>query len=644
MSDYIKLFETKSEQEYYRGSKDYITPHVSCTKDGKNIKYNNPFEMTYVDLGLPSGTLWASCNLGAHSPTEIGDYYAWGETEAQSVLTYTAYKFNGDTKYDISDRVKLELDDDASFAKLGMSDLGAPWQTPSMNQWLELIENCIDSYSETRNGVNCWILQYNSGKELIFPISGSLYYTEIYNDYAGYYWTNRLNHSDSSEAYCVVFDTDREEIDLGSNTTGAREEGFQIRPVIRPYEKIPLTIKPVNGLNGTSEISFNLDSSSDYDCPDNLYVSYDEGFNWNPYSGSFIELDTDATVSFKSDDVQAYAWETSSSEPISYWYFDIGGRLVDVYGNLGSMSCNNWGTNEEYISLSVDGSEFYHFFQNSWINSAENLILPFLNLTEYCYAGMFQNSEIKILPKLPATVLAEGCYSGMFSHCNNLTSINIDLPATIMKERCYYAMFRDCIKLESIPETLLQATTLADYCYADMFNGCTSLITLPEKLLNAAELKNYCYGGMFGNCSNLKHVPKKFLPSLKLDEACYSFMFAYCSNLIHAPALPAKNMKSSCYRSMFQNCISMEIAPVLPATTLKEYCYDSMFYGCTKLCFVKAMLMNTSDNNKWCTLGWLENVASTGTFVKYNMSSIVASNGNWIPSTWNVISVDYESE
>ena len=47
----------------------------------------------YVDLGLPSGTLWATCNLGASSPEEYGDYYAWGETEQKDYYDWDTYKF-----------------------------------------------------------------------------------------------------------------------------------------------------------------------------------------------------------------------------------------------------------------------------------------------------------------------------------------------------------------------------------------------------------------------------------------------------------------------------------------------------------------------------------------------------------------------
>ena len=76
---------------------------VSCTKQPNNVSGNyNGHD--YVDLGLPSGTLWATCNVGAEVSEGYGDYFAWGETEPKTVYDWTNYKYcNGDsdqlTKY-----------------------------------------------------------------------------------------------------------------------------------------------------------------------------------------------------------------------------------------------------------------------------------------------------------------------------------------------------------------------------------------------------------------------------------------------------------------------------------------------------------------------------------------------------------------
>ena len=96
----------------------------------------------WVDLGLPSGLLWAACNLGASSPEEYGDYYAWGETTTKEVYNWSMYKYsNGDydqlTKYCNSSSyghngftdnlTTLDAMDDAATQKLGSGARILPW-------------------------------------------------------------------------------------------------------------------------------------------------------------------------------------------------------------------------------------------------------------------------------------------------------------------------------------------------------------------------------------------------------------------------------------------------------------------------------------------------------------------------------------
>jgi hypothetical protein len=97
---------------------------------------------SYVDLGLPSGTLWATCNIGANSPEEYGYYFAWGETEGyndgKTTFDWSTYKWcNGSydslTKYKYSSsygtydyKTELDLDDDAAYV-----NWGAEWCMPS---------------------------------------------------------------------------------------------------------------------------------------------------------------------------------------------------------------------------------------------------------------------------------------------------------------------------------------------------------------------------------------------------------------------------------------------------------------------------------------------------------------------------------
>ena len=120
----------------------------SCSKDDdeeeKTVVENNPksVEHEYVDLGLPSGTLWATCNVGASKPEEYGDYFAWGEVKAKDKFDVSTYKwYNGSykaiTKYctdseygTVDNKTELLPEDDVATAYWGSS-----WCIPSSKQF-----------------------------------------------------------------------------------------------------------------------------------------------------------------------------------------------------------------------------------------------------------------------------------------------------------------------------------------------------------------------------------------------------------------------------------------------------------------------------------------------------------------------------
>ena len=86
---------------------------------------------------------------------------------------------------------------------------------------------------------------------------------------------------------------------------------------------------------------------------------------------------------------------------------------------------------------------------------------------------------------------------------------------------------------------------------------------------------------------------------------------------------------------MFKGCTSLTTAPELPATTLTTYCYQWMFQLCTNLNYIKCLATDISASN--CTTGWVNNVASTGTFVKAASMSSWTTGTNGIPEGWTVL-------
>lgn len=131
----------------------------------------------YVDLGLPSGNLWAECNLGASSPEAYGDYYAWGEVEPKQEYTYPNHKWYkegapslGFTKYNNEDgKLTLEDEDDAVIQKLGNG-----WRTPTLADFRELTNQKLTTIKKTTlNGVAGYqITSKKNGKSIFIPCAG----------------------------------------------------------------------------------------------------------------------------------------------------------------------------------------------------------------------------------------------------------------------------------------------------------------------------------------------------------------------------------------------------------------------------------------------------------------------------------------
>lgn len=189
---------------------------TSCTKDpdnGGNGGGNNGGGNTYngheyVDLGLPSGTLWATCNVGADMPEGYGDYFAWGETTPKTTYNWITYKYsnydgNGDLYYQITkycnneeygyngftDNLTVLLpEDDAATAYWGSG-----WCMPTLEQAIELKNNtvCTEVFQD---GVKGFLLTATNGKSLFLPLAGSNAANGLIGvGSAGDYWTSSLS-------------------------------------------------------------------------------------------------------------------------------------------------------------------------------------------------------------------------------------------------------------------------------------------------------------------------------------------------------------------------------------------------------------------------------------------------------------------
>lgn len=203
---YLKLFKQVSEYETFKESEEYITPNVSYVVDSNEVMFAPAVKtLTYnmVDLGLPSGTLWADRNVGATSPEDAGLYFAWGETvgwTAEQVVNGERV-FNNESYWDWDSNTQsyikyneanmyLQPEDDAATV-----NMGSEYRMPTRADFEELINyttrTVIDMNDNEYTGDDINNIDYNTllkGVKIIGPNSNF-----IFIPYAG-----RINSSDVS--------------------------------------------------------------------------------------------------------------------------------------------------------------------------------------------------------------------------------------------------------------------------------------------------------------------------------------------------------------------------------------------------------------------------------------------------------------
>lgn len=206
---------------------------IDTEKDAERKK--RVADVVTVDLGLPSGTLWADRNIGATSPEDYGDYYAWGETTTKSNYDWSNYKHGNGSTYDVSKkynksdgRTTLERIDDVACQKWGNG-----WCMPTHAQFQELKDNCTWTWT-SRNGKKGFEITGQNGKTIFLPAAGWRCCLEHIGVNAhGYYWSSSYTISSSSLIYAFglnfLYGNFGNDVDADHNSY--RSYGYSVRPV-----------------------------------------------------------------------------------------------------------------------------------------------------------------------------------------------------------------------------------------------------------------------------------------------------------------------------------------------------------------------------------------------------------------------------
>lgn len=239
----------------------------SCEKEDKDavtidqfqagiVKIKGSDGKTYeaVDMGFPSGTLWATCNMGATSPEQNGNYYAWGETETKTSYSIDNYKWYADrdqykiTKYCTNDErgyidhivgkidKKTALD---SIDNAVIVNMGSNWNMPTMTEYKELLYRTTCRWCKL-NGVYGYMFTSTekgyTDRSIFLPMGGQ--FDEDTNDFIGkfgFYWTRTIYSGETYSASVLQMDHKTADNITVTNTRRERYLGLPVRPIANKY-------------------------------------------------------------------------------------------------------------------------------------------------------------------------------------------------------------------------------------------------------------------------------------------------------------------------------------------------------------------------------------------------------------------------
>lgn len=333
MTKYIKLFNNHTQYETFMGSDELMLPNVSHCIEENEVHYN-PLHVIngheYIDLGLPSGTLWATMNIGAESEKDFGLYFAWGETQGYTAdqisgsatphrdFTWADYQL-GDggsgstnmTKYNETDgKTVLDLEDDAVNA-----NWGSDWHMPTLAQISELSEYATFSGNPQEIDGKYYYVVTVGDKSLLFPETHFANSGEILNWWDTYIWSSTIGtfppfRPETTEAYGIIPDGHW----TASNRINSIERftGVNIRGVVGNDDKI---WQIISDDITTSYLTITLDKTLPLDASNITLLASSTRNDYEAYPFT-VEKVNDTTYTFIYD-------EPYDRTPFNCYYFKI---------------------------------------------------------------------------------------------------------------------------------------------------------------------------------------------------------------------------------------------------------------------------------------------------------------------------------
>lgn len=214
---YVRAYATNEKGTSYGEDKSFTTLSTTGTINGYD----------WVDLGLPSGLKWATCNVGASSPEDYGDYYAWGETTTKSDYSSSNSTTCGLTISQLQSQGYIDGSGNLTPSHdAATANWGGSWRMPTKEEQQELIDNCTWTWT-TQNDVKGYKVTGPNSNHIFLPAAGLRYVSSLnYAGELGYYWSSTPNESDSNVAYSLYFNSSYHYV-----YWNYRYRGLSVRPV-----------------------------------------------------------------------------------------------------------------------------------------------------------------------------------------------------------------------------------------------------------------------------------------------------------------------------------------------------------------------------------------------------------------------------
>ena len=379
-------------------AKEAGTAVITVTTDdgGKTaectVTVTAPAEPVAIDLGL--SVKWATFNVGASSPEEYGDYFAWGETEPKSEYMWTNYRFRvtGDneenvtlSKYNtksghgtVDNRTCLELSDDAAYVNWGES-----WRMPTNSEWIELRDGCNWVWTTLGGKYGYRITSKTNGNSIFLPAVGYRYQSYLYNaDTWGYYWSSTLYSGVPIGALYVYFYSEK----VGCTSYFDRCLGNAVRPVYGNLVRVSSV-----RLNKSS-LSLQVGGSEQLTATVLPEDAADKGVKWSSSKPSVASVDANGLVTAKEAGTAVITVTTDDggktaecavtvTAPAGPEAVDLGLSVKWAPYNVGASSPEEYG---DYFAWGeTEPKETYDWSTYKWCNGDN------LSLTKYNYYKLY---------------------------------------------------------------------------------------------------------------------------------------------------------------------------------------------------------------------------------------------------------------